>query len=232
MLVSSEAITLGTIKYGDSSFITKVYSLESGLLSVIYNRSKNKKGNKFQIALRPFTLVNINIYLNKNKEIHRLKEISLYNDFRPQLNNVLVDAVSFFIAEFLSKVIKEAENNKALFSFLKEQTIEITSDHLNPNYIVLFLRNLMPFLGIMPNMDSKGSLFDLMHAEFHDNNIGAENSLNKEDSYAIFKLLNDNLNFTKLERRRLLNNLIKFYEIQQDQIITLKSKEVLEVIFD
>lgn len=232
MLLSSNGIVLNSLNYGDNSLISKVFSKDQGLITVISNKKKGKRkgqSNYFQ----PLNAIQFVCYWTPKKEIHRIKDISFNTSINTPKESVSANAIRFFLAEFLCKIIKEQEQNLSLYQFfesrinlLNKEGGDLSSFHLS------FLLDLLFLFGIQPDIDPSDSYFDLneghsvsvrpIHADYYEAN----------DLGLLKKAFDKKVNFSKKERQRLLNLIINYYNIQLGGgLENLKSKSVLEVIF-
>jgi DNA repair protein RecO (recombination protein O) len=231
MLLGSEGIVLTTVKYGDNSYISKVFSEEKGIVSLISNRSKSKK-NKSHLFHQPLILVDFVCYYKNTTQVHRIKEIGYASNFHGENTNVVKNSIRFFIAEFLSKVIKEEEQNPVLYSYIKRKLIELfNNEDINASFPIVFLSELTSSLGIEPNLSNGNNYFDMLNGEFVNLCPNNKNYLMGEESKILFNIISGNTNYRKTERKNALNNLLKYYSCQLDLDINLKSQEVLEAVF-
>jgi DNA repair protein RecO (recombination protein O) len=231
MLLSSEGIVLTTVKYGESSYISKVFSEKKGIVSLISNRSKSRK-NKSHLFHQPFILVDFVCYFKNTTQVHRIKEISYSSSFQCENTDVIKNSIRFFIAEFLSKVIKEEEQNYFLYNYIKEQLLDLyKSPNVNPNFPVIFLSELMKPLGVEPNLTNGSKYFDFLNGEFLNERPKNKNYIMGEESQVLYNIISNNAEFKKTDRKTALNNLLKYYSCQLDLDIKMKSQEVLEAVF-
>ena len=72
MYHNTKGIVLNSIKYAETSIISKVYTLEFGLQAYIVNgvRKKNGKSTYYQ----PLTLLDLQVSNRKQGQLHRIKE--------------------------------------------------------------------------------------------------------------------------------------------------------------
>ncbi|MBL4707574.1 MAG: DNA repair protein RecO [Flavobacteriales bacterium] len=233
MLLSSKGIVLQSFKYGESSLISKVFSEEKGLITLISNRSKNKK-NRQANFFQPLSAICFVCYLSNKSDIHRIKELS-YNQQIPQYSeNVALSAIRFFLAEFLSKVIKEEEQNIILFSFLETKLSELNSiDEITGHFHIKVLIELLEILGIQPLLKEGDKYFDFEEGSSSNSKPLHPNFCDKTDLDLLLYAQKDYSLLNKNNKASLLNILIDFYNIQLGGgFENLKSKSVLEIVFN
>ena len=232
MLLSSKGIVLQTIKYGDNASISKVLSKERGIVSLISNRSKSKK-NKTSHFFQPLSAIHFVCTISNKSNIHRLKEVSFDGKVPPLSEDVAINALRFFLAEFLSKVIKEEAENPDLYQFIEQKLIALSLNKVEPGtFHVQFLIELFDFLGIQPNLDSKHSYFDWLEGSSCDQKP-MHSEYSEESTYRLLlRAYSPDANFTKKEKSQLLSLLINYYNIQLGGgLDQLKSRPVLELVF-
>ena len=231
MLLSSEGIVLGSIKYGDSSIISHVFSKEKGLISLISSTSKKGKSS-FKSYLQPLCFIDFVCYNSKKSSISRIKEVSFCADYNEFQADVSTNSLRYFIAEFLGKIIKEEEQNHSLYHFLERELKQLQDVKQKGGLHITFLIDLLSELGLQPHLNADDSYFDLIegtsvnqkprHQDFYDREV-----------LILFQnaALNRSIS-AKNERTTLLNALLRYYSIQLNiDLENLKTKQVFEVVF-
>lgn len=231
MITQTKAIVLNSIRYGDNSIIVKVYTQDYGLLSLIANYG-GKKRKRIKNYFSPLSQLKIAIYHKQKQNLHRLKEVD-YSGKTHIKENVSINALKFFIAEILTKLIGEEESNKRLYIFIDEQITALNHLEKDIRYFHLnFLYDLSGYLGIKPNFCEEGNWFDLreaqivnrtpLHSDFVDGN-----RLNVLKDY--FCRGGKKINKEKISQ--ILDILLTFYNIHLGGLDKIKSREVMEVVF-
>ena len=77
MLVKTEAIVLGAVKYGDSSVILRTYSKEQGLLAFIASGVRSRKGPIRPSMIQVLSVLQLVYYQKAKGELKRIKEASI-----------------------------------------------------------------------------------------------------------------------------------------------------------
>ena len=78
MRVSDKAIVLQAIKHGDKKFILKLFTRQHGTLTVATSIGKSASSKIKSTSIMPLTLLDVELVLKQNKEIHQLSEASCY----------------------------------------------------------------------------------------------------------------------------------------------------------
>jgi DNA repair protein RecO (recombination protein O) len=230
MLLHSKGVVLQSFKFGENSLISRVISEERGLISLLSNKTKgkkNKQGNFFQ----PLSAIQFVCYLSSKSNLHRVKEITYNNAVTLSPESVPVNAIRFFLAEFLSKVIKEEEQNVNLYQFVEQKLQKLNSNPTTSTFHIAFLIELMDILGIQPLITPTDKYYDLEEGEPSVQKPNHPNFFNSSELQLYRKGTETPEGLTKLERSNLLNMLITYYNVQIGGITNIKSKAVLEVVF-
>ena len=144
-----------------------------------------------------------------------------------------INAIRFFLAEFLSKVIKEEEQNFSLYDFLELKLEELYSSvDINPAFHISFLIELMNILGIQPYLEPYHTYLDLEAGEGSSAKPSHPNYLEKLEVDLYLTGIKNVTLLRKKERSTLLNALLNYYNSQLGGTLSIKSKAVLEVIFN
>lgn len=236
MRQTTQAIVLSGIKYSESSLILNVYTKNNGKQSLIYRGFYNKK-NRLRALLFPLIQVEIT-YQNTNKtQLHQLYEVSLTKQNLAQ-HNPYKNSILLFLSEVLNQVLKEEEQNHMLYQFLSSSLDWLTHQTENyANFHLWFLVNLSKYLGFYPNTEQRNySYFDLEQGIFT-NQKTANICLDQQQTQLFVCLLQTDLNKlgshikNQQQRQSLLQCLIQYYTIHNQEFKTPKSTEVLHRVF-
>lgn len=230
MLHKTEGIVLNSIKYGETSIVSRIYTAQFGLQSYLINGVRKKKGknNYYQ----PLSVLELVVYHKEKGGLQRIKEIKPSYNYQEIPFNVLKSSVALFLAEILSKCLLEEEENLALFQFLKTSLIQLDRQAFSSLFHFHFLIDLSAHLGFQPNTnDSNQPFFDLMNGQFvskrpmHQHFIEAPlittfAALIKKESVGISN------------KSRMLSHLLEYYELHLDGFTKVRSLEVLETVLN
>ena len=237
-VVTTKAIVLSALKYGDSSLIVKCYTQEEGIKSyLIRGILKAKKGGLKVAYFQPLTQLNIVASHNNKGTLNSIKEVQISNPYKTIYRDIVKQSVVLFLSEVLSFAIKEEEKNKALFKYLETSLIWLDLNDKIANFHLLFLLNLTRFLGFYPDLSEKNTLgFNLLEGNFTDT-ISQKNVINGNNFYQFKKLLGinfdsiENMSFSKQERQTVLKIIIQYFELHLDGFKKPKSLQILETVF-
>lgn len=240
MFESTCALVLNRIKYSDSSSITQLYTQKFGRLSVLIRHSKNKKSVSKKSILQPLFLLDVNIQYKKSREIQQCKEIVNNPVFQDIPFNIVKSSIVLFLAEFLTKVLKEEETNPSLFEFLSSsiQLFDQTEKEAS-NFHIVFLYELSKFLGFYPknNYSEINRFFNLRdgyYSKFRESDQISLNEILSEQLYQVsqkgLRFMNE-IKLSREQRNNLLKVLITYYRFHLPEIGKIKSIDVLNQLF-
>jgi DNA repair protein RecO (recombination protein O) len=238
MLISTKAIVINTLKYGDNAVIAKLYTKQLGMVSFMVNGVYGKKGGNKSSFLQPLSLLEIVMQIRNNKSLQTLKEIKVEIPFSSIYQSPVKIAQSLFIAEVLYNTIKEEESNTFLFDFIHTNIhyLDALSNEL-PNFHLKFLLELSKYLGFYPtnNFTEKTPYFQFTDGVFLDHH--ADTCLDIQTSDVVGNLINyglDQLHLIPLNRKQrqiILNHLVDYYRWHIPSLAAFKTTNVLEEVF-
>jgi DNA repair protein RecO (recombination protein O) len=232
---SNKAIVLSKIKYRDNDIIVKCYTKNRGVVSYLIKNAYNKKNTIAYYQL----LSQLNIeenYIN-NQTLHYISEVKLNTTYNTLHTNVLKSTVVMFLAEVLSSILKEEEENQALYEYLETALEWLDNENQFANFHILFLLKITKHLGFYPEkQNDQSSVFNLETGLF-ENEI-SKYSLSDTNNDVLKQLLGmkfDDLNALKLnakQRQSFLNNLLVYFELHLGNFRKPKSLLVLNQVFN
>jgi len=237
MIETTKAIVLNTIKYGDTSLITTCYTQKSGVKTYMLRGVLKAKKAKIRPAyFQPLMLLNLTANHNNKGNLNSIRDIEVSNFYNSVYTDIKKQTISLFLAEILYYVIREEEQNSALFEYLETSFLWLdTHDHIS-NFHLLFLLNLTKYLGFYPKTgNTENSYFDLLEGHFikHPN----YNTVTGDNLVQFKKLLGINfdvihqVNFNAENRQAVLSILVQYYELHLDGFKKPKSLAILKSVF-
>ena len=151
MLLSTEAIVLKSISYGDSSIISTVLTKKYGKVSVIAKGvKKNKSTNR--VLLEPLTIINIDCYYKKQRKTQILKNIELIASIPNIRNNLDSLNTAIQMLDIVNHTLQDEEETSIIFRLLKSTLLKLNENILYPKLLLgFFLIQLYIQLGYMPD---------------------------------------------------------------------------------
>lgn len=220
MLHKTRGIVFRFTKYGESSIIVTIFTELFGIQTYIVNgiRSKNSKG---KIALfQPLTLLDLVVYYKENANIKRIKEVKCAHQYQALTTDIRKSIIAIFISEMLNKTVKDETHAQEIFEFLFHALMLL--DHQQnsvENFHLVFLIKLSRFLGF--------------GAHQADEILGAR-MLDSEEEAILKNLLQadftEQIVMTNVQRRNLLEAILRFYTLHMESLGEIKSVQVLRDI--
>lgn len=239
MQVSTKAIVLSSLKYGDTSLIVRMFTRSDGLKSYLLKGVLSAKRGKLKSAyFLPLMQLEI-VASHKNKgSLERILEAKVLVPYKSLHTNVVKNSVVLFLAEMLGNSIQEQEQDLALFNYLEYGLLWLDEHELNPNFHLVFLLNLTKYLGFYPDTHFRqASYFDLQEGSFSDK--PTLNPLIQGEILTHFKtLLGINfdalqtIKMKKAQRQELLKMVILYFRLHLHGFRKPKSLDVLNAVFE
>lgn len=238
MLVTTPAIVISALKYGEADLIVKAYTYSDGLKTYMLKGVLKSKKGKFK-ASQFQLLTQLDIVANHRNQgkLEYLKDAKVSHTYTSLHTNMTKGAVVMFLAEVLRNSIREEETNPQLFNYLENSLMWLDLHDRVANFHLLFLLNLTRYLGFYPDSASKElPYFNLLDGVFELNSVNSYciDGRNVEILRDILGINFDTLNEVKLNqqsRSSFLNRLLLYYELHIEGFKKPKSLAVLNEIF-
>ncbi|MFW6246320.1 MAG: DNA repair protein RecO [Tangfeifania sp.] len=241
MLSTTEGIVLTQLKYGENSVILNIYTREFGRQAYIMNAARGKKSKNKAGILQPMFLVDLVGYHKETRDVQRIKEIKNTPAYQNIPFDITKSAQVIFLAEILSKTLREQESAPPLFDFIKNTLLyfDLMESH-SANFHLWFLFRLTEYLGFLPDTRQvgfegwldmrKGAVvpFEPSHPFF----------INKEATVFLRELAGmkvrdlKNWKIPRNTRGFLTTKLVEYYNLHFENMGEVKSLKVLQEIFE
>ncbi len=227
MLHTTQGIVLGYIKYRETSIIAKIFTEALGLQAYIIQGVRAKKP-KHNIALfQPLTLLEMVVYHKKQRSVQRVAEVQRYAPNSDILANINKAVMAVFLAELLTKVIREEEHNEKLFNFLWQAVVSFNHQTTDYEFFYLtFMIQLSHYLGF--GISTVQDIYTQLRRS------GKHWEIDQEVLEGLNALLpgkvRESIKMNKAVKRRTTEAILKFYQLHIDSLDTFKSLKVLQEI--
>jgi DNA repair protein RecO (recombination protein O) len=220
MLHKTRGIVFRFTKYGETSIIVNIFTELFGLQSYIVNGVRSKS-SKNKIALyQPLTLLDIIVYHREHANINRIKEIKCLHPYQTLLTDVRKSSVAMFLNEVLNKTVKDESHTQELCDFLMNSLITLdTQPERAENFHLIFLLKLSRFLGFGAHQVN-----EVLGGRMTD--VAIEDILKQ----LIHASYTDPIDMTNIQRRELLELLVKFYADHIETMGEIRSMQVLREV--
>ncbi len=155
MLHATKGIVLRTVKYGDTSIITTVYTELFGIQSYIVKgvRQSTKTSAGKAGFFQPAAILEMEVYHNELKQLQFIKEYQWSYLYEHVLFDVVKNTVAQFLIELLQHSLKQPEANPELFYLIEDSLKQLDkgNDILCANLPLYFVLHLGSELGFRIN---------------------------------------------------------------------------------
>jgi DNA repair protein RecO (recombination protein O) len=217
VLHKTRGIVFRFTRYGETSIIVSIFTELFGLQTYIVNGVRSKTGKGKMGLYQPLTLLDLVVYHKENASILRIKEVHCYHPYHGLIMDFKKSTIALFLTEILNKSVKEQSHARELSVFLSDAFVMLDQMKNDvENFHLIFLIHLSRHLGFGPYQASEiMTPFD---------NDQAEQIILTELLKADFKT---SLSITQLQRRNLLDVLLRFYATHVDSLGEIKSLAVV-----
>jgi len=238
MLSRTSIIILNYTKYSDSAVIVNALSDIYGRISfILYGINKNKQSKL--ISFQPLFILDTQIYYKPNRSIQKIKEYKLSTPLINIVSDIRKSSLAIFLAEVISKTVKEEYIDKLLFDFIKTSILILEElEHNISIFHILFLIKLSKYLGFYQEYIYKARYFDYKEG-VATNVIPTHKHYMDENTYNIFIHLNklafnsSNIkNIDLKDRDKVLEILLDMYKLHIHSFNNLKSYSIFKEIFE
>ena len=240
MIEKLEGIVLCSFKYNDKKNIVQIYTKQHGRMSFLIPAVRSKKSTVNQVLFQPVSLVEFEAEVKPKASLHVIKEAKLWIPFSSIPYDPYKSCIALFLAEFLSKALKEETDNEALYAYLVHSVCWLdTCEQSFANFHLVFLMRLSRFLGLYPYVESyhPGDYFDLLNACFSPSQPLNGAFLVPQEAVHIHNLMRmrfDTMHLfamSRVERNRCLDVILSYYRLHLPDFPELKSLPVLQELF-
>lgn len=240
MLAATKGIILYSIKYGENSLIVNIYTREFGRQAYFLNVSRSKNAKNKTGFLQSLFLIELVAYQKDTREVQRIKEIKNQPVFQNVPFDVIKSTQAVFLAEMLSKTLREQESAPEMFDFIQNSLLffDMAEDGV-ANFHLWFLFRLTEFLGFLPGTKKTGfeGWFDMRKGAVVPHEPPHPFFFHKEATEKLIHLSSLKLNELgqlKLSREMriyLTSKLTEYYQLHFEHLGEIKSLKVLHEIF-
>lgn len=238
MLVSTKAIVISKIKYKDNDLIVKCYTEQFGIQSYLLRGIlKSKKGRLKTAYFQLLSQLHLVVNYKQNRSLQSINDVRPNIIYQSIYSSIPKSAVAMFLAELLSTILKEEEQNSNLFTYLETTLSWFDNHHEFSNFHLLFLLKLTKHLGCYPDTkNSDWKYFNLEEGKFQSNKSGkyiisgSKLTLLKHMLGINFDTLNT-IKFDSQKRLAFLNMILLYFELHLGSTKRPKSLQILNQVF-
>lgn len=239
MIYTTRAIVFRTVKFGETSLITDMYTEQKGLQTFMVHSVRKSKATTPPSYLQIMSLVEVVGYFKEVRKIHHIKEVRLAHPYQTIPFDPEKSAVITCLAEICSKCITTADPHPDLFTFLFDSLVsyDAADGARDRNFLIRFLVGLSQYLGFGFELEEEvppNGFFDLQQGHVVPKATSHLYLMSIDDYrivHAIMKDDQDPLSIDQAVRRRILDQLITYYQLHVESLKEVNSIKVLRELF-
>lgn len=239
MLVSTPAIVLSAIKYGDADLIARLYTRSLGTQTfMIKGVRKSRKGAMRVSFFQPLTQLQIVTQFKGKGTLEYLKEVRVTPVYTTIYQDIIKSSIVLFFSEVLTQILTEQQPDEQLYDYLCAAFEILDNDAIAANFSIKVLLDLTGYLGFHPDQrTAQMPYFNLLNGSFDNNGMlphhatELESELTKQflgikfDAIKAIKMSRD-------ERNALLNLMVDYFQIHLHTFKKPTSLAILKQLFD
>ena len=238
MLLKTRALILKNIKYGDSSLILKAYTEERGLQSYIISGVRNKRNNGLAGLFQPMAFLDLVAYDKETSSLNRIKEYNRDLIFQKIPFDIQKGAIGLYMIELLGKSLKTADQNRALYEWIRDTFLFLDQAEDGYNNIhLIFALQLATHLGMNPdnNFSNEHAYFDAKEGNFVSEGersyYSTDMTLSKIFSEALSTDISNsgNIKISSIQRRALMEKIHLFFAYHIDNFGQMQSHRIFQM---
>lgn len=235
----TQGFVIQSIRYGDTSLIVKVYTLDNGVQSFMIKGVRGKSSRHRVAFFQPMTFLSfVRANAPRSNAMCYMRDVELAYAYQTIPNVMNKSAILMYVAELLSHSLTQQERNEPLYSFIYQSIVWLDLVEAGyANFPLYFTLELSRFLGFYPQTNyTKSALFDMMEGHFVSTPPLHPYYLDGEYSEKLSQLLNLGINelskvtLTGAQRTVLVDGVITFMRLHAPLLKGLQSHEVLKEV--
>ncbi len=243
MIHKTKGIILRTVKYGETSIITNVYTELFGVQSYIVKgvRQISKRSQGKENFFQPAAILQMEVYHNELKNLQFIKEYQWSYLYERIFFDVVRNAAAIYIIELLQHGIKQPEANAKLFYLIENtlQELDTANNAIVSNLPLFFLLHFAAELGfkIQGDYSNESCFLDLQEGRFTKEKPVHPHYIQGEPAQLISHIININfyrdlehIKLTHEKRRQLLYALQTFLALHISDFGEMRSLNVLQEV--
>ena len=240
MRIRTRAIILHATKYSETSLIVRAYTEQSGMLSFIVGGVRGGGKSRFPAGMfQPLTLVELIASGKPGSSLPRITEIQFSPPLAMLHQDLIKGSIAMFLSEVLSRSIKEEEPSASMFAFLHNAIRMLDAESQGVSrFHISFMVQLSRWLGFYPSgsYEKETPFFDLQEGVFSNQKPVHAYFLEGQDAMSLWLLMQtpfeqlSSLEKDLIDNKRLLQLLVRYYELHMTQGRSIQSHHVLSEV--
>jgi DNA repair protein RecO (recombination protein O) len=243
MIQTTQGIVLRSIKYGETSLVTtlftRIYGVQAYLVQGIRTVAKGRTSRAG--LLQPATLLDVVVYHKPGKSLQRIRDFSPYYIYRQLQENIVRNSIALFSVELLFRLLPQDAPVPELFDFtvdyfrhLDELPVQAVA-----NFPLFFLIQCSRYLGyeLQGAYDPATPYLNLAEGGFTAEPPAISPLVADEDANALAQLIRarhfdalQQISLNAAMRTRLMEWYLQFLHRHTEHMAPMRSLEVLKAI--
>lgn len=230
-------IALKVTKHSDKQSILTALSREWGRVSLALPAGSGKSAARMRALTMPLCVVECVTERRSAREIIPMRQVQQLFPLTSIHSNPVKQMVAMFLAEVLSALLRETNEDESLFDFIagSVRILDEADASGTANFHICFLYQLGRLLGIEPDTSTftPGSILDIRDGiwrrtmPLHPDYLPPEES---EAAYHLSRMTFANYykyRYTREERNRILDALLHYFSVHYVSLRNIHSLEIL-----
>lgn len=244
MIQSTQGIVLRSIKYGETSLVstifTRVYGVQTFLVQGVRAAGARSRQSRAGL-LQPCSLLDLVVYHKPGTGLQRIREFQSAYLYRGIQEEVVRNSIALFSAELLLRLLPSDAPQPELFDFAFGyfHSLDTLPPEIIANFPLHFIVQCSRYLGyeIRGGYDVKTPYLNLQEGSFTAHAPQVRPFVSEEDAQALDRILHvtdetalANIEMNASMRFRLLEWFIEFLHLHTQHLGAIKSLSVLQAI--
>lgn len=235
-------IALKRVTYSDRHAILTAWSRERGRVSLLVPDGSGRGAARNRALTMPASLAEVVADVRPGRDIWPARSIRPTSPLTNLRANPLKSLISQLLAEILGDMLRQAGPDERMFDFIdiSLNTLDALTDATaTANFHLAFLSHLLRFAGIKPDMSTyaPGRCFDMRDGVFRATLPPHPDILSGDEALGAARLArmtygnSHRFHYTKKERNRALDLLLRYMTLHHTSTATPKSLEIIRSLF-
>lgn len=153
MIISTEAIVLRSIDYGETSKIVTLFTRERGKLAAMAKGAR-RSGSRFGSSLQPMSYSSVVLYYKPSRGVQTLSESSHVHFFDGITRDLERVSCGLRVIELLQALMQDEEQNPRVFNLVLQVLDRLNRTHeRTENLLFYFQLRFASILGFAPDIE-------------------------------------------------------------------------------
>jgi DNA repair protein RecO (recombination protein O) len=229
------AIVIHSIPYGDNSRIAHILLANEGLKSFMVRSGKGNR-SKNNHLLAPLSLLEIEVHLRENANIHNLTQLNSAYSFVEIPFDPVKSSIALFCGELLHKTLHKDYANAGLFRFIAEAVVALDQADKAANFPMYFLSGLCAQYGFELQRTGLPKIFDMSSGEVFDRLALQPADLSERECVILSELIEAGTSFQEVsanqrDRKNIVDTLISYLRQHLETKFEIRSAGILHEVF-